>query len=425
MTETRSGGPERPTPVPSTGDGRSGRLDSEIGLNRAAALREPPPRVSTNRRRRRRTRLIAIACLGAAPVAVAGVALVRAGATNAHPTVARSGPIVIRYTDAWRRSDVAPRGRFSLAPPAGEQGDGTPPIMITTGSASLVAGQLAASAAVPGGPPPALVRRYGRPASTVSGAVGGAAARQYVWPSASGMRLVAFVVPTTSSDLALICSASSAATSALHRCVDAVAAAHVSGARLLAPGPDFQLGSALRHALTPLMGALAARGLTDTPLPARARSARAAGHTVTGAARAIRTATVPSRYQAAVARLVSALGGEAAAFTAIAGAAARNDRRGYVAAIRQVTITSRGVGAVARALRSIGLTLPILKPVTPPAPPALTPSSPPPAATAAPRPSPIPTPPPAPIPTPPPAPIPGPEPVPLPVAPRTVTSPTL
>jgi serine/threonine protein kinase len=418
----------------SSGGGGAGAEDAPFGAVDSAGA--PPsstsgfqtvPRTSgVPAVRPARRRLRAMSWSAAAGVAVLGVvgviAATQGGASTPPPaTVARSGAITMTYDSTWHRTSANPVGRFAIAPRPGVGAPTSPgPIILTSGSASLVAGPLATSAGVPAGPPPALVSRYGRPSTATGVLVGAVPAREYGWLSVSGGRLTALVVPTDSGDLAFICSTPRPAAESLRRCVNTAAAAGIAGVRLLAPGPDVELTRALTRASAPTTASRHdLNGLNSNSLKARAASASALSEADAASASAVQSLSVSPRSEEAVSRLAGALRDEAAAFDLLHGAADRNDRGGYVSAAKRVAITSRATAAAAAALRADRLSIPAWQTVTPPAPPPIRRHrvSPPPHPTPSPNSSPTPHPTPIPIPMPIPAPVPTP-------APRRAPTPT-
>ena len=356
-------------------------LQNGAGARAVAVAARPAPAATTSRVRRRRTRLLwLLAGLAiAVAAAVASGALHRGGAavTGSGPLSAGDGPLTVRYpTPSWHAVDTVVPGGFALVPDSA----GTP-IALASGQATFAAGPLRRSAPIPGGAPPALLARYGRPATVTTSVIAGHAARLYQWVLHPHGVLAAFVLPTTAYDLALICAApGQAGLSSCNRL-----ASSLSGVAVMIPGPDTTLGGALRRAVA---GAASARsslhGLATGTLAARGATARSLAGVERRAQAAIGHVSVPGRYRLSVGALAHALASEQAAFTRLAtvasasggadqaahGAAARSGsggsavsaavRAAYDAARLKAMAASRLTGAAAAALRRAGLILPAL-----------------------------------------------------------------
>jgi uncharacterized membrane protein YgcG len=309
--------------------------------------------------------------LGVLAIVAVVVALSGGGSRKATTTQAsaRSGPITLRYTAPWRAaaSPSAAATGVLVSQPA--------PLRLASTGARLDAGLLAMSAAIPGDVPPVLRSRYGAPSASLAATVGGDPAREYRW-KASG--LDAFIIPTTSRDLAILCTSTS--TAAARSCASLATAAALSGAQLLAPGPDAALAGALARSVTPAATARRnLKGLQAGKLTDRAAPARAMSKADDAAATSLVQQSVPVRYQPAVSSLASALRAEAAALGALGSAAQHNDRKGYAGAAKDVTGASQKLAAAAGALRADGMALPALGTLAVPRLPAPPKPSPPPA----------------------------------------------
>ena len=254
------------------------------------------------------------------------------------------------------------------------------PIQLASHGVDLVAGSLAISASIPGEVPPALESHYGRPATSLDATVGGARAREYRWTVKTAGELDAFVIPTASGDEAIICNAPSGGGAEMPSCGSLATAATLSGAHLLAPGPDSSLGSSVSHSVSAAATARSnLKGLQAAKLTDRASAASAISKADASAATSLARLAVPGRYRNSVSTLSSALRTEAAAFASLARAAQRGDRKVYASASNSVNSASKTVASAASALRADGLRLPALNalgvPGLPPPPAAKTPAA--------------------------------------------------
>ena len=441
-----SGGPEGPALSDSQSPGAEATANPVDDPPRPASSSDDPrPR----RPAIRRARWMLLTTLGVAAAAIVVIARSAGAPGRQPPQVARSGLITMAYRAPWRATGEGGQPSFitptmaGLAPgPAGQ-----PPIVLTSGGASVVAGLVAGADAEPGAPPPALVALYGRPLSATNTSIEGAPAMEYRWSATPTRRLVALVLPTTRDDVVIVCSTALPTPRALDECVRTGRGARISGAQLLPPGPDLTLASAVRAALAPMMhNRSRITGLTSRRLQARGRFAQTLGSAAATSAEALRHLSVPPRYRAAISSLASALSAERVALTTLARAAHRNERAGYSAASKYVAQSSAAAASALSRLEASGIpasSLPVITPPPPPAParahprpdahtptPAHHPNpsaalgpTPAPLPTPTPTPSPAPRPTPAPMPTPTPSPTPGPTPAPTPTG--TVTSPSL
>ncbi len=350
---------------PDQGDraGRAQALTEERRREVRPYAPAPAPPVSPDTIRRRR---LVAAGAGVAVLVIAAVVIVllvaggsgkpkpNPAGTAQHP-IAQSGPIKIQYAAPWRPTAAA----VSALP--GVMAGHPVPIQLASGGVNLLAGALATSATIPGDVPPALRSRYGPPATSLDATVGGARAREYRWTVKATGELDAFVVPTGSGDLALICNAPSGGAAGMPSCASLATAATLTGAQLLAPGPDLPLGADLSRSVA---GAATARGnlkgLQAGKLSDRASAASTISKADASAATSLAQLSVPVRYRSSVSGLSSALRTEGVAFAALSRAAQRGDRKGYASASKSVTSASKTVASAASALRADGLSLPAL-----------------------------------------------------------------
>ncbi len=287
---------------------------------------------------RNRRRMVA----GAAGLAIVGgaiAALLLSNGAAAASHVAHSGALSISYRSPWTRT----RGAFAaLAVSPTRRNAGQGPIQLVSGGATLAAGSVANSAVVPGGPPPALVARFGHPAvHTTAQLANGASAATYRWNSAAGRSLETWVIPTARGDLAIICAAPAEMTAELRSCAEIATRAGVSGGAVLPV--------ALVHSLERAVGGATARRRTLQVSGQRlAATATAIAREDTRAATSLKRLNVPPRYARMVFGLAAAFNAEARALTNLAHVANTTDRRKYVLASEAVEAASRKVAAASR-----------------------------------------------------------------------------
>ncbi len=339
---------------PRTPDSDSGAWPAAAGAlssETAAEAETDPHEPARGLTRRRKGRMVSLAA-GVAILAgvIAGVLLSGGGRAAASSRVAHSGALSINYRRPWIGTHAA-FGAFAVTPAGGS--DTAAPIELASGGETLAAGALVDAAVIPGGPPPALVSRFGHPARTTrTRLTSGSSAVVYRWILNDGRDIETWVIPTARGDLAIICSAPAAGQS----CAATAARAQVTGVPLLAVGPDLGLARSLRRIV-----ADAAAGRTSLARADRAHPRRFAG-TATAIASADRRAAealgklkVPARYQPTVSGLAVALGGEARALTALARVAQGRDRRTYAIAAAAVAEASRDLDASDQRARSDGI----------------------------------------------------------------------
>ena len=157
------------------------------------------------------------------------------------------------------------------------------------------------------------------------------------------------------------------------------AAAPPATFQLLPPGPDHSFASQLNKALAPVASLRnGLHGLAGSTLSARVGPAQKLASAETKAAGTLGSLGGPSRYNATVAAVTTALKHEAAALNALAAAAKSGSRSAYSAQSGKVISASRALHSATGALSSAGLGTPAFAVLTlagPPAPPAATPSS--------------------------------------------------
>jgi serine/threonine protein kinase len=337
---------------PSSTTGSDGPASGETGSTKADRRREFTDDVPARPGRRSgRRRLIGTAALLASVVTAGVVAVLATTGSAALHLTAHSGPLAIRYTAPWRRVQA------STAGPAGAIVGS--PVSLEAATASLNAGGLKDSAAVPGGVPPELRSRFGAPTSRVAAAVAGHPGELYTWTKAN-RSTTAYVVPTTTGDAAIICTAPAGR----EPCATLARTATLTGVQVMAVGPDHGVSRPIDRALTRLVGARRRSGrLSERPLTARARPAGSLAGSETAAAGAISRVKAPPRFSHAIAATSNALHQQAAAVSGLEGAAARDDRRAYTTALSRVSATNSRVTDALRALSGAGLTSVSLTPL--------------------------------------------------------------
>jgi hypothetical protein len=328
----------------------------------ASRVAEPSPAEHRSRRP-----LLGVAALAALVAVVAGAVAIDGGGTSANRAslIARAGPFAIAYRSPWRSASGAVSGSFAVrggaAPSAFDRAarSGKQPANLVSGQASLAAGQLIASAPVPGGVPPALGGRYGRPLAAVDVQVAGHRGREYTWSSA-GRRVIAYVLPTPTSDGAIICQAPNTATALLRACGALAARAHTSRQQILPPGPDRVLARAITGPLKAVKAARSTVRRIRGPLGSRRQTAATISRTEVDATGVLAKLAPPPRYREAVAGMTRALSQEAKAFAALARAAGSDQRPAYATAVVHISAASRAVEAATRRLQADQLRAPAL-----------------------------------------------------------------
>jgi hypothetical protein len=319
--------------------------------------------------RRRVGRTLAAIC-----AAVAGAGVAAAIASNDGSTAglraARGGPLTVNYRAPWRVASSDLPGGFAFRSTGGSQAAAPAAILLRSGSTTLTGGTLAKPALIPAGPPPQLVARYGRPVSDQPAQVAANPGERYAWDH-NGQSLVAYVLATAGSDLAIVCAGPHSASSGLSACAGLATGARVSGVPLLPPGPDPKLRASLTSTLTPVARARTSlNGLGGQSMTRLSTLAGSVANSETTAASRLARLAVPARYHALITRLVSAMTREPAAFRALSAAARGNHRRAFLAARNLAVAASGAFASAANAFHGTGLRLPSLKPLSLGGPPA-------------------------------------------------------
>jgi serine/threonine-protein kinase len=281
-------------------------------------------------------------------------------------TRAHSGPLSLTYQAPWRPAAAPSPGSFAIGLPT------TPPIHLGSGRASLAAGTVTRSAPIPGGVPPELVARYGQPVSLVTTKVAGEPGRRYIWNLPDGLQLVARIVPTTTADLAILCSAAKTDPSAIDACAAAASRVTLSGVQVLEPGPDTTVATALSAELDHV--ATAAKRMPEvssSQLPSRSAAAVGIAHAERAGVQALGRIVLPPRNSAAVSALEAGLTTQAAAFVALSRATTAADKNSaYLNARTRIILASRRLSAAAGDLARQGFKTPSLDGLIPPGLPA-------------------------------------------------------
>lgn len=284
-----------------------------------------------------------------AGAAAAGVIAFLAGGVAAAPKrVARSPSLAIRYSPPWRLA----RGVFAASALQARTATGAPNrIELRDGLASLAAGVLTRSPAVPGAPPPELVSRFGRPIPADWRASRGEAVAVYHWTVSGVQDMSVLVIPTAAGDLAVICSAPVGLSDALQGCEALARRVRASAESRLPVGPDEGLARSVNRIVTT---AAAGRGGTahmfrgrsndQTSVPVRLAAADLR------ASEALQHLKVPPRYRLAVSGLASGLSAEAASLTALGRAIRTHNHRRYEGAAH--TLRGLKLEGLTRALRN-------------------------------------------------------------------------
>ena len=300
------------------------------------------------RRSRGRRRLIG--AVAVVLLIVAGVAALIAGEFAGNhkkpsaPPSASVRPFTITYAGPWRRVV------------------GTSPLLqnshrLVYGETTLDAGELKRSAPIPGGAPPALTQQYRAPVVSVNATVAGRDGREYTWLS-SQRELIAYVLPTTVGDDAIICQGPPSAAVGLQSCGELARRADASGATILAPGPDHRLAAGIAKALQPVAKAGSTLNGLGGDATARAQKASGVAQAEMAAITALKKLATQPRYEPAVTNLTTALQNEAKELTTLAKDARANNLSAYPGAVKGVTAASRAMAGAAGTLASYRLDIP-------------------------------------------------------------------
>ena len=276
---------------------------------------------------------------------------------NSGPAV-HTGVLTVRYVAPWHPSAAPVSGAGRIA--AGVL-DAHPAVLADAGVTAL-AGPLRQSDAVPGGAPPELVSEFGMPASARTSTVAAGLAKRYIWNLPGHESLAAFVLPTETSDLAILCVAGSAdlATSS---CETVAREADVArAATIVPPGANPALQASLARALRPIAKArLWLAGKMDhEPIRGRAAPLARVSGVEQAAGAKLSNLRVAPRSDAAVAGLTAALGTEASALDQLAAAARSNRTDRYNVAVTRVRAAAGQLESAERALTAEGFSLPSL-----------------------------------------------------------------
>ena len=318
--------------------------------------------------RRGRRLMLGIGGLIALLAAVAAAALL--GSPRSHAARLRytgsSAPFTVTYKTPWR-AVTGPVVGSAVLSAQGRTAHGRS-LRLAYGYATLAVGQLATSAPIPGGVPPALAHRYGRRYTTADAVVASHVGRRYTW-SMPGGSVAAYVIPILNGDGGAICRAPRTARAALRSCESLVQNAHVSGVEVIPPGPDTRLRDTLSTALKPVAVARSSMRWPRTEImTARASKAAQVARIESRAGASLVSLPLPPRYRQEVGRLGAALNDEAAGISALSKAAGSKRRAAYSRDSRRVSAASRRLNTATGAFAGYRLGVPIL-PILRPAPP--------------------------------------------------------
>ncbi len=335
----------------------------------------PPPSPASHPTAQGWRRIVALA---ASLTILAGtltvILLAGGGPAVSQSRTARAGNLAITFRHPWARTNQA-FASFVL----GSTKNGSPArIELGSGGASMAAGPLVDSAPVPGGPPPALVTRFGDAALRTGRLANGSKVAMYRWHPIGGRSIDAWVIPTVRGDLAIICSAPAAMTTRLRTCAGMATRARqrgsASGGRTRPrPGRLDPADHRSRRRHSTHLGGHLPRG----PTAAREHGDvdRSDGHAHRDDVDETRRA---GALRATISGLAAAFEAEARALTTLGSAAAKHDRRMYALASNAAERSSRSVRAVSRQAVSAALLSVSLPTLTVPGLPVthLTPSAP-------------------------------------------------
>jgi serine/threonine protein kinase len=314
----------------------------------------PPAAPATTSGAGKRRWPLAVAGVALLAVAGAGAALATSGSSPAKlgPQTAADSLLSLSYPPTWRRSTNVHAEDASLL---------SSPLLLANGGSTIAAGELASSAAIPGGIPPSLIRVLHAPVSQASVRVNGYVARRYEWRTSGGIETLALILATKAADVALVCRGPE---TTIGGCVAIAGSVRVRGVVVQAPGIDRTLDAALLRDFGPVATARGqSTGLTSTSLASRAPTAVRLALADTQAAATIGALAAPQRNHAAVASLAAALQREASTWTQLASAADHNERSRYAEANISISVADGSLRAGAKALAVEGYMLPALSPL--------------------------------------------------------------
>jgi hypothetical protein len=264
-----------------------------------------------------------------------------------HLAIASAGPIRLSYGAPWRASQSGPPGADAVAQP----------VLLRRDSVLLAVGSLIASSPIPGGQPPWLIARFRRPELSVKATFDGHPATRYTW-RVNDRRLVALVVPTTTSDLAILCAAPNSHRAAIGQCLTQARLTRVTGVVFIAPGVNPQSAARVDGALRTIAAATRrADRVTGSP-QRRATVFRAIVDRERYETAIIAATPTLDRNHAMMTALVSALRRETDGFTALSRASARSDRTEYAETATRLSGTGRALQQAAARLASAGFAPP-------------------------------------------------------------------
>ena len=301
----------------------------------------PPAAPATTSGAGKRRWPLAVAGVALLAVAGAGAALATSGSSPAKlgPQTAADSLLSLSYPPTWRRSTNVHAEDASLL---------SSPLLLANGGSTIAAGELASSAAIPGGIPPSLIRVLHAPVSQASVRVNGYVARRYEWRTSGGIETLALILATKAADVALVCRGPE---TTIGGCVAIAGSVRVRGVVVQAPGIDRTLDAALLRDFGPVATARGqSTGLTSTSLASRAPTAVRLALADTQAAATIGALAAPQRNHAAVASLAAALQREASTWTQLASAADHNERSRYAEANISISVADGSLRAGAKAL---------------------------------------------------------------------------
>jgi hypothetical protein len=311
----------------------------------AVAARRSRERFRVRRRRIRRLLTGSLVSLAVAGVVV-WLVLASGGDASASSTV-RTGPLQLTFAKPWHATSIATTESFPGL-------EFEAPVSLAVGTATLEAGSLRNSAAVPGGLPGGVEARIAQPVQRSTVSIGRSTAVRYLWGSSASVSTRAlFVVATGSGDLAVACQ--SPDPTKLADCLRIAESMRITGTSVLNPGIQPLVVKGIDAALSPeLVARRAETRLASSHASVRAASARQLAVADAVASTSFAHLATPERIQPMLRDLSIALKRESQALARFARPAGRHEEGPYRAARRTVEAAARQLASALEKTRAAG-----------------------------------------------------------------------